>query len=94
LNLNASLCHLQTKYFDLSFINLVWLEIAFHFILKGVLKTQLLPVIREQNPLLKPRCFFPFTLWLENSRSKTTQKRSVLARELKIEVPEKLFFSF
>lgn len=32
--------------------------------------------------------------WLENNQSKTTQKRSILASEAKIQLPEKLLFSF
>lgn len=38
--------------------------------------------------------FFPLYLQIENDRSKTTQKRSVPASEPKIQLPEKLLFSF
>lgn len=86
---------MQTKYFDLCFVHLVWLEIAFHFILKGVLKTQLLPLIKGQKKCFaQTKIFFSLYFWLENNWSKTTQKRSVLASEPRIQLPEKLLFSF
>lgn len=95
MNLNVSFYHFRTKYFDLSFVNIVWLEIVFHFILKTVLKTQLLPLIKGQKKCFaQTKMLFFLYFWLENNQSKTTQKRSILASEAKIQLPEKLLFSF
>lgn len=48
----------------------------------------------QKKCFAQTKIFFSLYFWLENNWSKTTQKRSVLASEPRIQLPEKLLFSF